>query len=68
MAHEFKNSSSILNCDYDDKNQCMTICFVSGGTYKFECPKSVYEGLCKSDSPGKHFHSAIKPHYKGTKS
>ena len=65
--HEFKHSTSITSCDYNDEKGEMIICFVSGGTYHYECPKSVYNDLCAAPSPGKHFHVYIKPYYKGVK-
>lgn len=63
--HEFENSSSISWCDYDDTEGCMKIKFHSGKTYRYECGKDCYEALKTAASPGKHFHSNIRPHYKG---
>lgn len=63
--HSFANSSSLSHCDYVDGK--MHVCFNSGHTYEYECDQSVYEELKKAESPGKHFHQHIKPHYTGSK-
>ena len=64
--HEFKNSTSLKHCDYDDDNKQMEICFTSGNTYHYpNCPKAVYEALKQADSPGTHFHINIRSKYKG---
>ncbi len=55
--HEFKNSSSIKSCDYDDGEKRMTIEFTSGAVYHYpNCDKAHYEALKAAASVGKHFH------------
>lgn len=59
--HEFKNSSSIDWCDYDDEKNLMIIKFTSGATYHYpDCHKMNYEALKAAASPGKHFHQNIR--------
>ena len=65
--HEFTNSSSIRHTDYHEKEGEMEICFASGGTYRYKCDRSVYEGLKAAKSPDSHFHSAIRGIHNGVK-
>lgn len=62
--HEFKNSSSLLHCDYNDAEGVLEICFQGGRTYHYECPKHEYEALKNAESAGKHFAAKIRPRYR----
>lgn len=66
-AHNFKNSSSIRGCDYVDDTGHMIIHFLAGGSHKYKCPKSVYEGLKNAESPGKYFHASVRKQHKSEK-
>lgn len=68
MAHEFKNSSLLKSCDYDDKSNTLIIEFHNGGTYHYEdCHKSHFEGLKAAASAGSYFGSVIRTKFKGKK-
>lgn len=59
--HKFSNSSSIEHCDYFDDTSTMELKFTSGQVYHYpDCPKEHFEALKKAESPGKHFHTAIR--------
>lgn len=62
--HKFEKSTSISHCDYNDTEGTLEICFTSGNTYHYECPKIVYEALKTAESAGAHFHKHIRPKYK----
>lgn len=58
------NSSSILDAEYDNETQTLTIQFASGRRYTFTgVPPSVYEGLIDAASAGQYFHQNIKGQY-----
>jgi hypothetical protein len=53
------------SASYDDKEKVLHITFKNGTvTPHYDCPKEVFDGLCKAESPGKHYHSSIRGKYK----
>lgn len=66
--HEFKNSSSLSHCDYDDETQTLTLCFASGSTHNYHgVDKEVYNKMKEHTSPGQFFHKYIRGMYKESK-
>lgn len=66
--HEFPSSTSINSVEYDDETKDMHIEFCSGGRHCFKnVMKEDFDGFATTDSPGKHFHMAIRKAYKGEK-
>lgn len=62
------NSSNISSAEYDDETGVMTITFASGSTYSYSgVPKSTYEALCSSPSPGSFFARQIRNQYAATR-
>lgn len=54
-------SDMISKLAYDEDENCMTITFSKGGSYKYkDVPKESFDSLCNSESMGKHFHQHIK--------
>lgn len=65
--HKFENSSSIAHCDYHENTGTLEIGFTSGHVYHYpDCPKEHHDGLKKTESPGKYFHSQVRK-YKAVK-
>jgi hypothetical protein len=58
-------SSNIASADYDDETGEMTVTFKSGQTYSYRAPKTVFDALVSSPSPGSFFHRNIKNIYPG---
>ena len=59
--HEFKNSSSLSHCDYDDNGNTLIVKFTSGATYHYPgCSKEHYTALKEAASAGSYFHKHIK--------
>ena len=59
------NSSFMHSCSYDDKDKVLFIQFRNGTvTPHYDCPKEVFDGLCKAESPGKHYYVNIRKQYK----
>lgn len=55
------NSSVIERAHYDEDARALSIWFRETGRYIYsEVPAAIYEGLCRSDSPGQYFNSCIK--------
>ena len=57
-------STALSSCSYDEDTETLEITFSGGRTFSYEgVPKSVYDGLVSSDSPGRYFNTAIKGVY-----
>lgn len=66
--HEFPLSSSISNVEYNEDTKDMHIEFVSGGKHCFKnVMKEDFDGFKTANSPGTHFHQAIRRKYKSEK-
>ena len=53
---------------YDEAEKTLHITFRNGTvTPHYDCPKEVYDALCTAESPGKHYHAAIRGKYKTEK-
>lgn len=67
-THEFPNSTSIKNIDYDDATKDMHITFCSGGKHCFKnVHKDDFDGFKTADSVGQHFHKNIRRKYQSEK-
>lgn len=67
-SHNFKNSSSLKGCVYDEENKILYVTFQSGGTHSYyDCPISVFNGLKNAESAGRFFHSSIKDQFVSNK-
>lgn len=67
-SKDHPHSTSISRCEYDDETKEMHITFASGGRHKFsDVDKEAYDGLANAESPGKHFHIAIRRKYSSVK-
>jgi KTSC domain len=63
--HTFENSSFMHSCHYDDKNKILFIQFNNGTvTPHYDCPQTVFDGLCKAESAGKHYHTHVRGKYR----
>lgn len=61
-------SSSIKAHGYDAASKTLAVQFGNGTTYHYAgVPPEAAEALGKADSAGKHFASAIRDKFKGTK-
>ena len=57
-------SSDIASIGYDEASETMEIEFHATGVYRyFSVPKSVYDSLLATPSPGKYFLQNIKGKY-----
>lgn len=62
------NSSNLSACDYDEASQTLTISFNGGGEYAYRgVPKSVFDALQTSPSPGSYFAQAVRGKYQTEK-
>ena len=67
MKLEPVTSTSIKAIGYDKATGTMHVQFGSG-TYEYQgVSPETYDALAGSESVGKHFHSVIKPQFKGVK-
>ena len=55
--------SRSLSAGYDKDTQELMIEFENGQTYSFTVPPDVWEGLQKSDSPGRYYNTRIRGVY-----
>jgi len=55
-------SSNLVAAGYDDEAREMTVEFQSG-TYVVECPRSIFDGLVTSLSPGGYYHRNVRDIY-----
>lgn len=63
-THTFSHSGHVAAASYDDVGQVLTIEFSDGGRYGYaNAPRSLYDGLVESVSPGSYFHRQIKGRY-----
>lgn len=54
-------SSMLKTVSYDDKENCLSVTFASGGTYKYkDVPKTVFNELISAESEGKYFLANVK--------
>lgn len=54
-------SSMLKTVGYDDKENCLTVTFANGGTYKYkDVPKTVFNELISAESEGKYFLANVK--------
>lgn len=59
-GHEFKNSSMLADCSYDEEAKELTVTFQTGKQYTYvDVDKSIYDDLINAASAGKFFN-AIK--------
>jgi len=57
-------SSNIINAEYDDETEVLTITFKNGGMYEYSgVPLNVYQEFLEAPSVGSFLHSSIKPFY-----
>ena len=58
------NSSNISGATMHDGH--LFVCFTNGSVYKFPgVPQHLYDGLLKTDSPGRFFADHIRSNHKG---
>lgn len=70
--HDFKNSSFLKDCDYDDETQTLTLCFKSGSTHNYHgVTRQTYDEMvdcCNmGKSVGNFYHHWIRGKYKESK-
>lgn len=62
------NSSNLSGCEYNEASSTLTIMFTNGGEYAYRgVPKSVYDNLIASPSPGSYFAQSIRGKYQTIK-
>jgi KTSC domain len=65
IDHEFKNSSFLKSAHYNEKDKILFLMFNNGTvTPHYDCPQSVFDGLCKAESAGKHYHAHVRGKYR----
>ena len=57
------NSSWLLSAGYDEETNILELAAQTGHVYSFSAPKTLFDDLMASDSPGKFFWSNIKGKY-----
>lgn len=66
MTIKIFNSSAIMLAKRE--NDMLTICFTSGGKYKYDSiPEDVIDGLWNAESAGQYFHRNIRGKYDAVK-
>ena len=62
----FRNSSNVVSCEYDDEEQTLDVTFASGDTYRYDSvPQSTYRSFTLAGSPGSFVHQRLKREYNG---
>lgn len=68
MKHTFEDSISLHSFEYDENCKELTIHFHSGASHCYKgVQKDTVEALKAAESPGAHFHSAIRGRYQSDK-
>lgn len=59
-------SKAISHCDFDEETNTLKIRFRSSPKEHEHqnCPKEIYEGLKKAESPGTFYHAKIRNQFK----
>lgn len=63
------SSSNVAEAGWGQEDvEVLWVRFHSGGIYEYQgVPKSVFDALCASDSPGRFVQTEIIPNYKAVK-
>lgn len=61
MLRRVVDSTSFRSLGYDPQRNILEVEFTNGHVYQYlDVPRDLYDGLCRSSSKGRYFHTRIR--------